>query len=204
MYKVKFEKYYNDYRNSQEVETYGSLEAIADWLFGMVKGDYKKSSLFFTNPDREHVWNGKLSLDSSCIKSYDGHYSYHVEQIEKDGVIIYSCGTFTNGICHWDEEVKEWLRRCRRRIENPVFNFSSATTKLYWASYLVKDMTTNKVASVSTYNGCLTEDEAKKVIDKARQNFTVLSAWIDTFDSSNKKTTVFHECYVDAVGNVEK
>lgn len=123
MYHVKYEKYYNDLRNSQEVGTFYSLDETADWLFGMVKGPYERSGLYFTNPDADHEYGGKLSLDSSCIKSSDGTYSYLVEQIECDGVIIYSCGTLTNGICHWNEDIKQWLRDCRNRMANPTFNF---------------------------------------------------------------------------------
>lgn len=123
MIRVKYEKYYNDYRNSQVETTFSSLDELADWLFGMVKGNYDKSSLWFVDPDKDHMMDGKLHLDNSCIQSYDGTYSYWVEQIEKDGAIIYSCGTFTNGICHWNSEVKQWLRGCRKRKSNPSFNF---------------------------------------------------------------------------------
>ena len=123
MITVRYEKYYNDYRNSQEVKQFSSLEEVADWLFGMVKGEYKRS-IFFVNPDSDHImYEGKLHLDSSCIKSHDGTYTYWVEQIEKDGAIIYSCGTFTNRICHWNDEVKQWIRECRTRMNNPQFNF---------------------------------------------------------------------------------
>ena len=41
-----------------------------------------------------------------------------------------------------------------------------------------------------------------ETIERGRGNYRVLSAWIDTFDDDNK-STVFHECYVDAIGNVE-
>lgn len=51
MYTVKYEKYYNDYRKSQEVKTFRSLEEVADWLFGMVRGEYSKSVLFFVDLD---------------------------------------------------------------------------------------------------------------------------------------------------------
>ena len=38
MYTIRYEKYYNDYRKSQEVKTFRSLEEVADLLFGMVRG----------------------------------------------------------------------------------------------------------------------------------------------------------------------
>ena len=40
MYKVKYEKYRYGYGGTQEVKIFSSLEEIADWLFGMVKGKY--------------------------------------------------------------------------------------------------------------------------------------------------------------------
>ena len=126
MIRVKYKKYYNDFRNSQEVKSFYTLDEVADWLFEMVPGAYSKSSLFFINPDKDEkslLWDGKLHLDNSCIQSNDGHYHYFVEQIEEDNTIIYSCGTFTNGICHWNEKIKQWLRDCRKRKSNPQFNF---------------------------------------------------------------------------------
>ena len=41
MYKVKYEKYRYGYGGTQEVKIFYSLEEIADWLFGMVKGKYE-------------------------------------------------------------------------------------------------------------------------------------------------------------------
>lgn len=122
MIKVKYKKYYNDYRNSYETKEFSSFKELTDWLFGMAKGEYKKC-MYFTSPDDEHIYDGKLKLDNSCISSYDGEWSYWVEQIEKDGIIVYSTGKFTNGICYWNEEVKQWLRTCEERMNNPKFNF---------------------------------------------------------------------------------
>ena len=122
MIKVKYHKYYNDYRNSYETKTFSSLDELADWLFGMVKGKYEYK-IWFTNPNEDNMFDGKLRLDGSCIKSNDGEWSYYIEQIEKDDKIIYSTGKFTNGICHWNDEIKCWLRVCRERMNNPQFNF---------------------------------------------------------------------------------
>lgn len=123
MIKIKYEKYYNDYINSYETKTFDSLESLADWLFGLVKGEYKKS-MWFVDPENSCVYNdGKLHLDGSCIKSRDEKWIYWVELIEKDGAIIYSTGKFTNGICHWNDEIKQWLIACRERMNNPMFNF---------------------------------------------------------------------------------
>lgn len=122
MIKVKYEKYYNDYRKSYETKNFNSLNELADWLFGMVKGRYDYN-IWFTNPNENHMYDGKLRLSSGCIKSNDGTCTYWVEQIVKDGKIIYSTGTFTNRICHWNDEIKQWLLDCRERMNNPTFNF---------------------------------------------------------------------------------
>lgn len=122
MVRVRYKKYYHDWRQSQEQKCFDDLSEVADWMFGMVKGEYKRA-MFFTNPDDDHMREGKLHLDSSCIQTSDGKWVYFIEQIEKDGRIIYSCGTFTNKVCHWNEEVKQWIKACRARMENPVFNF---------------------------------------------------------------------------------
>ena len=122
MIKVKYEKYYNDYRRYYEIKSFNSLEELADWLFEMVKGEYKRS-MWFVNPNNVHMRDGKLRLDSSCIHSRDGEWIYWVHQIEKDSAIIYSIGTFTNGICHWNDEIKQWLLACRERMNKPTFNF---------------------------------------------------------------------------------
>ena len=68
MYKVKYEKYRYGYGGTQEVKIFSSLEEIADWLFGMVKGKYE-GSMFFVNPDDKN--DKELHLDSSCISSRD-------------------------------------------------------------------------------------------------------------------------------------
>ena len=123
MIKIKYEKYRNDTIKFYEIINFNSLEEVADWLFEMVPGEYKRS-MWFVNPDNDRLYDGdKVHLDGSCIKSNDGYWTYWIELIEKDGAIIYSTGKFTNGICHWNDEVKQWLRICRERMDNPVFNF---------------------------------------------------------------------------------
>ena len=46
-------------------------------------------------------------------------------------------------------------------------------------------------------------EEAMRAIKFARENFTVLSAWIDIFDDTGVKRTIFHECYVNVLGMVK-
>ena len=126
MITVKYTRYRNDYDRKAETKSMYSLEDLADWLFGKCKGSYEYG-MYFTNPDdnRLHFYDGKLKLDNSCISvNYDDTgYCTWIEQIEENGKIIYSTGKYTNGICHWNETIKQWLRDCRARQKNPQFNF---------------------------------------------------------------------------------
>lgn len=39
-------------------------------------------------------------------------------------------------------------------------------------------------------------ERAKHEIDHLKENYNVLSAWVDSFNENNEKTVVFHECYM--------
>ena len=72
----------------------------------------------------------------------------------------------------------------------------------FWVSLLIQDTDTGKLWRCPISNACLSMEEAIKLIRKSRNTHRVLSAWIDVFEK-DKKTTVFHECYVDSIGHVE-
>jgi hypothetical protein len=74
---------------------------------------------------------------------------------------------------------------------------------LYWVSYIVQYDEKSKPWLCSANSGCLSLEQAKEVIEKCRSSYRILSAWIDTFDNNNNKTTIFHECYINAVGKIE-
>ena len=75
--------------------------------------------------------------------------------------------------------------------------------KLYWVSLLIQDTEKSKPWVCAMSDGCISLEQALKTVQTGRQNYRVLYAWIDVFDDNNNKSTVFHECYVDAVGNIE-
>ncbi|NLK72934.1 MAG: hypothetical protein GX285_07955 [Clostridiales bacterium] len=75
--------------------------------------------------------------------------------------------------------------------------------KQYWVSLLVQENEKSKPWLCSMTSSCLSISEAMSVIEKGRKNYRVLSAWVDTYEN-NVKSIVFHECYVDAVGNIEQ
>lgn len=74
----------------------------------------------------------------------------------------------------------------------------------YWVSLLIQDTENSKPWVCAMYDSYSSIEEAMKVIERGRENYRVLTAWVDTFDEDNKKHTVFHECYINALGNVEK
>ena len=74
----------------------------------------------------------------------------------------------------------------------------------YWVSLLIQDNEHSEPWLAAITDSCISMKEAMDDVNKGRENYRVLSAWIDTFDEDNKKTTVFHECYVDAIGKVHE
>lgn len=75
---------------------------------------------------------------------------------------------------------------------------------LYWVSCIIFDKGDRAPWKCSAYSSVTSYEEAMKLIDTYRKNHSVLSAWVDIFDSDMNKYTVFHECYVDALGNIKE
>ena len=74
--------------------------------------------------------------------------------------------------------------------------------ELYWVSAIVQSKVNSKPWLLSDCSGKLSLENALKEIEDMKTKFTVLCAWIDTYDALNIKQTVFHECYIDAFGNL--
>ncbi len=74
--------------------------------------------------------------------------------------------------------------------------------KLYWVSAIVFDKTDKRPWLLAINEGELSFEKAMDLVACVKQNRTVLSAWIDVYDENNVKQTVFHECYIDAFGDV--
>ena len=74
-------------------------------------------------------------------------------------------------------------------------------SKLYWASAIIRDADgTPRLLAMNESK--FTVEDALALIGHIKQSYTVLSAWIDVFSEHNVKRTVFHECYIDAFGQV--
>ena len=76
--------------------------------------------------------------------------------------------------------------------------------KLYYVNWIMLDFK-GKPYHSSTYDGCLTLDEAKKYLDKMKKNAEdeLIAIWIQEYDTKCGKTTniLYHEVFVDSVGN---
>jgi hypothetical protein len=75
---------------------------------------------------------------------------------------------------------------------------------LYWLSFIVQDTENSKPWVCAISSGEFDLEKVLEMVKDARNKYRVLSAWIDTFDENDKKTTVFHECYINFIGDVEK
>lgn len=75
--------------------------------------------------------------------------------------------------------------------------------KTYWVSAIVLNKGDKKTWLLALGSCQLSLEKAMEEVDHAKNTFTVLSAWVDMFDENNIKQTVFHECYVNAFGDVD-
>lgn len=68
--------------------------------------------------------------------------------------------------------------------------------KRYYVSVLIQ--VENKEVWLSAMSeSVFSIGEAMKIIGKFRNNYNVLSAWIDSFDENSTKKIEYHECYVN-------
>lgn len=75
--------------------------------------------------------------------------------------------------------------------------------KLYFMSAIIQDKSGGKPCLLAMSEGDLSLEKAMEKIDFAKKYYIVLSAWVDSFDENNVKQTVFHECYINAFGDID-
>lgn len=127
MITVTYKLYNCDYDKKIEKRTFYSMKEVEDWLFEKMTGNLKDAAYFMDPDDDRFRYNpdGSLRLCDSgiSVKRNGNRYETWIQMIEKDGKIIYSTGAHTNGICHWNEEVKQWIRGLREKQLHPQYNF---------------------------------------------------------------------------------
>ena len=74
--------------------------------------------------------------------------------------------------------------------------------KLYYVSAIIQEKNDARAWMLPFHDCAFNLEKAMEQIEFMRANHTVLSVWVDCFDEKNKKSVVFHECYVDVLGRV--
>lgn len=72
----------------------------------------------------------------------------------------------------------------------------------YWPSVLIQNASDDRAWCCGSYNCCDSLEEALKVIEKHKENNTVLCAWVHKQWKNMFRQPVFFECYVNTLGQV--
>lgn len=78
--------------------------------------------------------------------------------------------------------------------------------KQYWPMAIALD-TNGEPIQLHTYDSCLSVEACEKVfvLWQDAHHYTLLSTWIDTFDSNGTRMRpIRHKSYVNAIGQVRK
>lgn len=67
---------------------------------------------------------------------------------------------------------------------------------LYWVSYIVQETETSRPWLCALSEGVHSYEKALELIEFGKKKHRLLSAWVNVYDESKNKTTVFHECYL--------
>ena len=76
--------------------------------------------------------------------------------------------------------------------------------KQYYVSAIIQYPDSKDVRLLTFNDSTSSLEDAKRIIKHARNNHSVLSAWVDVLIANNIKQTVLHKCYVDMFGKIEK
>ena len=122
MIKVKYDEYVNDYCIHDKERSFYSWTEFEDWFFGLCKGKYA-DKISLPNPDKTHIWeDGPSAMEVNCC--WEEGKTYRVHLISTDMGIVFSDGRLTDRQRHWNDEMKEKLRKMIQRKTSPVFNFA--------------------------------------------------------------------------------
>ena len=72
--------------------------------------------------------------------------------------------------------------------------------KQYFSSCIIQNDDDERAWLCSMYDSTYTLDEAKEKIEKTKKSNIVLCAWVE----DENQNIVFHECYVNVVGQVKR
>lgn len=123
MIKVKYERYWNDFKRTSEVKSFSNLCELENWIFSQMQQDYTDTLVMgFPTPNKAKRINASAPWRIEFTPQFGGE-SIWIHQIENFKGIVFSDGKFTAGMRHWSKEVQEWLVHCEERRRSPQFNF---------------------------------------------------------------------------------
>lgn len=76
--------------------------------------------------------------------------------------------------------------------------------KRYYVSAIIQEKDDARAWMLPFYKCAFNLEKAMEQIEFMRSNYTVLSIWVDCIDENNRKSVLFHECYVDVLGRVRR
>lgn len=76
--------------------------------------------------------------------------------------------------------------------------------KRYYVSAIIREKDDVRAWMLPFYKCAFNLEKAMEQIEFMRSNYTVLSIWVDCIDENNRKSVLFHECYVDVLGRVRR
>lgn len=107
MIRIEYEKYQNDFQFCYETKEFESLQALEDWIFGLLKqpasNDY---AMFF--PKKDNI--GRIS-----IRPQRGSLSYWIHSIYYNGDCVFTDGENETGQKFMASAIDKWLEHCRER-----------------------------------------------------------------------------------------
>lgn len=124
MLKIKFERYWHDYRRKDEIKSFSNLTELEEWIFNQMQQDYtgNAGTMSFPTPEKAKRINaeGPWRIE---FRPKRGEEDIWIHQIETSDGIVFSDGKFTAKRKHWSVKIQEWLIHCEARRNNPPFNF---------------------------------------------------------------------------------
>lgn len=117
MITIYYEKHWNDLVCQEYSEEFHTLTGLENWIFEMMRQDYKGDSLTM------HFPQGKEPSKISFCPEYGGPNIW-IHLVKEGSSIVFSDGRHTSGIKHASKTVQGWLAHCEERRRDPIFNFA--------------------------------------------------------------------------------
>lgn len=171
MLKIKYERYWDDYRRRNETKSFSSLNGLEDWMFGQMQQDYTKDFVMsFPTPEKA-ARIGECGPWSIEFRPERGGEKFYIHQIEGFDGIIFSDGTFTTRQKYWTVEIQDWLVHCEERRKNPRFNFAGTENSQPRWFGTVRWCAEDVIAAAKRNGITFTEAQAEKWLKKNERWF---------------------------------